>query len=158
MQTDVKNAPHIRKPGVKSRNLHSELEPEVVLAAILAKKPKIGGFLSPVLPLPLAMQGRYWGPSLVFGPLDVTCCGKTVRCHVVQRDSATSHCADGPRDATVCGKTARCHTVQKDRATLWRAEKLCYATWCRGTALCHVVLRDRATSGRAEGPRNAIWC
>ena len=31
---------HIRKTGAKSRNLHSESEPEVVLAAILAKNRK----------------------------------------------------------------------------------------------------------------------
>jgi len=66
------------------------------------EKPKIGGFLSPVLPLPLAMQGRYWGPSLDFGPLDATCCGKTARCHVVQTDRATSRRAEGPRDDTAC--------------------------------------------------------
>jgi len=30
------------------------------------EKPKIYVFLSPVFPLPLAMQGRYWGPLFSF--------------------------------------------------------------------------------------------
>ena len=45
------------------------------------EKPKIRVFLTPVLPLPLAMQGRYW-------------------------DRATLQRADKPRDATLCRETA----------------------------------------------------
>ena len=119
---------HTRKPGAKSRNLHSELEPEVVFAAILAKNRKSGFFLTPVLPLPLAMQGRYWDRATLEhaetararsrgeeGQRDATCCGETARCHVVQRDREMLKRAEGPRDATACRETARCHVVQRDR-------------------------------------------
>ena len=103
------------------------------------------------------------------GPRYATRCRGTARCHVVQRDRATSRRADGPRDATRCrgtaryygvqrnramprgAETARSYGVQRNRATPRRAE----GPWCRGTARRHVVQRDRAMPRGAEGPHDA---
>ena len=87
-------------------------------------------------------------------PRDATRYRETARCHVVQRDRATSRRAEGPRDTTAYRETARRYSVQRDlrdatactetaRVMPCRAEGPLDAKCCGETVRCYVVQRPR---------------
>jgi len=97
--------------------------------------------------------------------------------NVVQRDHATSRCAETTpcyvvvhraekvRDATSCRRTAQHRVLLTDGTILRRTEEPCKcarprdSTSCRGAAQRHVVvLIDCMTSCCTEGACNIVWC